>query len=134
MRQLLRLLGQLLRLDDPVAGLACDEAGMTEQRTMEADERLDPFDLVLAERPEHPPSRVFAVDAVDAELRYQRVVEAHDLAALADARVDPHAGPCRFPVARDPPRRRQEAGGRIFGVDPALDRVPSQPDVLLAQR
>ena len=34
MRQLLRFLGQFLRLDDPVARLACGEAGMTEKRAI----------------------------------------------------------------------------------------------------
>ena len=101
---------------------------------MEANECRDSFDLVLRERPEHSPSRVLAVDAVNAELRDQRVVQPDDLAAFPDSRVDPHPGAGRLPVARDPPGRGQEAGGRILGVDPALDRVPVQPNVLLAQR
>ena len=60
---------------------------------MEADERGHAADLVLAERAQHPAARVLAVDAVHAELRDQRVVEADDLAPLADAGVDPHPGP-----------------------------------------
>ena len=50
---------------------------------MEAHERRDSFDLVLAERAEHAAPRVLAVDAVDAELGDERVVEADDLAPLA---------------------------------------------------
>ena len=53
---------------------------------MEADERRHSADLVLAERAQHPPARVLAVDAVDAQLRDQRVVEADDLGACRHAR------------------------------------------------
>ena len=134
MRQLLSFFGQLLRLDDSMTRLSCDEAVVAEQGSMESDERLDALDLVLAERAEHPPSCVLAVSAVHAELRDQRVVQAHDLAAFGDARVDADPGTCRLPVARDPPGCGQEAGGWILGVDPALDRVTVQPNILLAQR
>ena len=128
MRQLLRPLRKLLRLDDAVARLARDEARVLEQRAVEADERRDALDLVLAERAQHPAARVLAVDAVDAQLGDQRVVEADDLAALGDAGIDAHARPGRLAVARDPPGRRQEAGGRVLGVDAALDRVPASAE------
>jgi hypothetical protein len=134
MRQLARALRKLLRLDDPVAGLAADEALVLEQRPVEADERRHAADLVLLERAEHAPPRVLAVDAVDDQLRDQRVVESDDLASFRHAGVDADTRPARLPVARDPPRARQEAGGRILSVDPALQRVPAQAHVLLAQR
>ena len=101
---------------------------------MEADERRHPADLVLAQRPKHPMARVLAIDAVDAELCDQRVVEADHLASLGDAGVDSHPRSARLPVGRDPPGSGQEALGRILCVDAALDRVPAQPDVLLAKR
>ena len=56
-----------------------DEARVLEQRPVEAEQRRHAADPVLVERAEHPPPRVLAVDAVDAELRDQRVVEADDL-------------------------------------------------------
>src|SRR5262245_56833088 len=133
MRQLLRTLSELLGFGHAVTGRARDEAVVLEQRAVEADERLDASHLELPEGTQHAVSRVLAVDAVHAELREQRVVQAEHLASLPDARVDTHSWPRRLPVARDPPRRREKAAGRILCVDAALDRVPGQPDVLLAQ-
>jgi hypothetical protein len=134
MRQLLRTLGKLLRLNHAVARRALDEARVFEQRAVEAEQRRDPADLVLLERAQHASARVLAVDAVDDQLRDERVVEPRNLGARGDSGVDAHARPRRLAVARDPPGRRQEAVGRVLGVDPALDRVPGQPDALLAQR
>src|SRR3954452_22682702 len=134
MRELRRLLRQLFRLHEPVAGLAAHEAGMAEERLVEAEQRLHAADLELGERSEHAPARRFAVPAAHDQLRDHRVVQPADLGAGADARVDPYAWPRRLPVARDPPWAREEAVGGIFRVDPALDRVPAEHDVLLAQR
>src|SRR5207245_2027893 len=53
--------------------------------------------------------------------------------ARGDPRVDAHPRPPRLAVARDPPGAWDEAVGRVLGVDPALERVSGQPDVLLAQ-
>src|SRR5215212_360430 len=134
MRKLLRTLRQLLRFDDAVTGVAGDEARVREERAVEPQQRLYAADLVLVERPEHPPARVVAVDAVHDELRDHRVVHRRDLTPAGDARVDADPRARRLAVARDPPRRRKEAVGRILSVDPALDRVPTQLNVLLAQR
>src|SRR5687767_3685295 len=133
MRQLLRTLRKLLRLDDPVARAAVDETGVLEQSPVEIEQRRYAFDPVLVERSKHPLPGVFPIDAVDAELRDQRVVETDDVPPRFDARVDPHARTRRLPVARDPPRRRQEAVGRILGVHATLDRVSVEADVLLPQ-
>ena len=133
MGQLLRFLRELFRLDHPVAGLACDEAGAAKERLVEPDERLHALDLELVERTQHARAGPFAVGVPHAELRHQRVVEAGDLAALDDARVHAHAGPGGLPVARERPWRRQEAVRRVLGVDPALDRVPAEVEVLLAK-
>src|SRR6266566_7948320 len=134
MRQLLSSLCKLLRFHNAVTRLPGDEARVLEQRPVETKERRDAADLVLVEGPQHPPTGVLAVDAVDDKLRDQRVVEADDLAACGNPRVDPDARTPRLPVARDPPGTGQKAVRRVLGVDPALDRVPGQPDVVLAQR
>ena len=95
--QLLRPLGQLLGLDHAVARRALDEARVLEQRPVKAEQRRDAADLELAERAQHPPARVLAVDVVDDQLRDERVVEVRDLRAGDDARVDAHAGARRAP-------------------------------------
>ena len=134
MRQLIRSLRQLLRLDDPVTRLRGDEARVLEQCLVEAEQRRNASDLVFAQGAQHPPPRVLAVDPVHNDLRDQGVVEADHLAARGHTRIDPDARPRRLPVARDPPRAGQKAVRRVLRVDPALDRVPGQPDVVLAQR
>src|ERR671914_674031 len=131
MRQLLRSLCKLLRLDHAVAGPGVDEARVFEQCAVEAEQRHDALDPILVECPEHPAPRVLAIDSMDAEFRDQRVVEPDDLAPRIDSRIDPHPGPTRFPVARDPPGRGQKATGWILCVHPALDGVPGESDVLL---
>ena len=133
MRQLLRALGQLLGLDYAMARLRRDEAGVLEQRAMEPHERLHALDLELGERTEHPAPRMLTVDVVDDQLRDHRVVQRRDLGSRVDARVDSHPRARGRPVGRDPPRARQEAAGRILRIDPALDRVPVEVDVFLAQ-
>ena len=42
-------------------------------------------------------------------------------------------GPARLAIRGDPARRRQEASRHVLCVDPALDRVPAQDDVLLRE-
>ena len=41
-------------------------------------------------------------------------------------------GPGGLAIGRDPPRGGQEPLAHVLGVDPALDRVAAQDDVLLA--
>ena len=117
-----------------MAGAARDELGMREQRAVEAEQRRQAADLELVERAQHPHPGVLAVDAVDDQLRDHRVVEAADLGAGDDAGVDADAGAGRLAVGGDPPGRGQEAAGHVLGVDPALDRVAAQDDVLLSDR
>src|SRR6266550_9440190 len=109
MRQLLGLLGKLVRFHDAVTGFSRGEAGVLEQRPVETKQRRDAADLVLVERAQHPPPGVLAVDALHDELRDQWVVEADDLAAGSNPRVDPDARAPRLPVARDPPGSGQKA-------------------------
>src|SRR5438270_4510507 len=118
MRQLLGSLGKLLRFHEAVTGFSRGEAGMLEQRPVETEQRRDAADLVLVERAQHPPPSVLAVDAVDDELRDQRVVQVDDLTARRNPRVDSDARTPRLAVARDPPWTGQQAVRRVLGVDP----------------
>ena len=79
--QLRRAARELLGLDDPVTGLARDEARRLEERAVEAEEVRRALDDELLERAEHAPPGVLAVDVVHDELRDQRVVEVGDLVA-----------------------------------------------------
>ena len=101
---------------------------------MQRHERGHALDDELVERPQHAQARALAVAVPDAELGDQRVVEADDLVALLDARVDAHARSEGSRVAHDPPGRGPEAGARVLGVDAALDRVAAQLDVGLRDR
>src|SRR3954447_9841985 len=133
MRQLFRFLRELLRLHHPVAGLACDEAGAAKQRLVKSDERRNALDLELVERTQHARAGPLTVGVPDAELRHHRVIEAGDLAALDDARIDAHARPRGFSIAGEQSRRGQKAVRRVLGVDPALDRVPAEVEVVLTK-
>ena len=82
MRQLLCLLRELFGLHGSRARACLHETRLAEQRAMKAEQRLDTADLELLERAQHAPACVLAVDAVDDELREQRVVERR------------HLGPC----------------------------------------
>ena len=98
---------------------------------MEREQRLQAVDLVLAERPQHPPGRLVAVDVPDDQLGDHRVVHRRDLRPWADAGVDADAGAARLPVGADPAGGRGEVLRRVLGVDPALDRVAPEDDVVL---
>ena len=134
MRQLLCLLRELFGLHGSRARACLHETWLAEQRAMKAEQRLDTADLELLERAQHAPACVLAVDAVDDELREQGVVERRHLGPCLDTGVHAHPRPRRLAVARDPPRRRQEARRRILGIDAALDRMAAHRDVLLPQR
>src|SRR5918992_4990509 len=121
MRQLIRMLRKLLRLDDPATRPGLHEARVLKKGPVEPEQRRHTLDPVLLERPEHSPPRVLAVDAVDTQLCDQRVVQTDDFSPGIDAGVDANSWPCRLPVARDPPWRGEEAVGRILGVHAALD-------------
>ncbi len=101
---------------------------------MERDQRLEPADLVLAERPQHPGGRLLPVGVPDDQLGDHRVVHRRDLRARTDARVDAHTGPGRLAVGADRARRRREVLARVLGVDPALDRVAAQLEIILGDR
>ena len=97
LRHLLRALGQLLGLHEPVARAALDEARLGEQRRVEPEQRRWPLDPELGERPQHPPPRGLAIRVVDDQLGDHRVVEPRDLVSRPNAGVDPHARARRAP-------------------------------------
>src|SRR5688572_4480976 len=114
MRQLLCTLRKPLGLDHSVTRAAVDETRVLEQCPVEAEQRRHACDLVLVERPQHAAPGVLSIDAVDAELRDERIVEADDFPPRVDAGVDAYARAGRLPVARDPPGRGQKAAGRVL--------------------
>ena len=75
-----------------------------EQRLVEGDERGEPADLVLAQRPQHPGRRLLAVEVPDDQLGEHRVVHRGHLGAGLDAGIDPDAGARGLAVGRDPAR------------------------------
>ena len=133
--QLLRKLRQLLRLDErrDTSRRGRSSRARAARGGSRRASSTPPISNSV-ERPQHPAARPLAVGVVDDQLREQRVVEPADLRPRRHARVDAHPRARRLAVARDPPRRGQEAVGRILRVDAALDRMTAQDDVLLAKR
>src|SRR5437763_15276148 len=103
MRQLSRFIGQLVRLRYSLAGPALDEARVSKQCPVEAEQGGEAADRVLVEGPQHPPPGVLTGDAGDDELRDQGVVEADNFASGCDSGIDRHTRYLRLPVASDPP-------------------------------
>src|SRR6266480_790271 len=68
------------------------------------------------------------------ELGDERVVERRDGPARVAVRVDARARPAGRLVDVEPAGRGREVAVRVLGVDPALDRVPAQDEVILADR
>ena len=77
---------------------------------------------------------MLAVDPVHDQLGDERVVEAGDFGARLDSRVDSDSRAAGLAIAGDAARRGQEACARVLGVDPALDRVAGEVDLVLAER
>src|SRR6185503_8574851 len=75
-----------------------------------------------------------AILAPDDYLGDQRVVERRDRVALLDVRVDPNAWAERRAEAGDDAGGRPEILGRVFRVDPNLDRVAVQAHTALLRK
>ena len=102
---------------------------------MEGDQGGEAAGVVFAERPQHPPRRLLAVDVPDDQLGHHRVVHRRHLGAALDAGVDADAGAGGLAVGvADRARGGGEFLVRGLGVDPALDRPAVQLDVLLGDR
>ena len=71
---------------------------------------------------------------MDDELGDQRVVVHGHVIAGRDAGVDAHARPFRLDEAQELAGGRQEAVGRVLGVQAALDGVPALAQVRLPER
>ena len=121
-------------LHQVAAGLAVGPLLGGEDRLVEGDQRGQAADLVLAERAQHAPGRLLAVDVPDDQLGHHRVVHRRHLGPRFDPRVDPHPGTGRLAVGGDRARRRGEVLVGGLGVDPALDRPAAQLDLLLGDR
>ena len=123
--------------------MARDEAGievgrqkrlMFGDRAQQAEVGGDANDLIIRQRPPHPPGGGFPVGAPDDQLGDHRVVERGDRIAFAHAGVDPDVR--RFSglaQMRQAPDGGQEVAIRIFGVNPCLDRVSAQRYIVLGQ-
>ena len=102
---------------------------------MEGDQRGQAAGVVFAERPQHAPSRLLAIDVPDDQLGDHRVVHRRHLGATLYTGVDADAGAGGLAVGvANRARSWRELLVRRLGVDPALDRPAVQLDVLLDDR
>src|SRR5829696_1305737 len=122
---------------DEVGGeLSRPEHWIGHDSTVERHCRLDtrPENVKLRQSPVHPVDRLLAVRGPHDQLGQQRVVERAHLPPREAVRV--HASP-RAPRRRPDVQttwRGREAPIRILGVDPALDRMTVDHDLLLCVR
>src|SRR5690606_35674431 len=93
---------------------------------------LDAVDHQLVQGIAHPRQRLVTGGAVGDQLADQRVVVRRYLVTAVQVRVDPYAVTARRVEEAHGTRAGQEAGG-VFGVDPALDGVPTDDHILLLQ-
>src|SRR4029079_15567891 len=85
-------------LEEVAARLALRPLLGREDRLVERDQGRQALDAVLAERADHPPRRLLAVDVPGDQLGDHRVVEGSHLAAGLEAGVDADAWPGRLEV------------------------------------
>ena len=90
---------------------------------MEGDRGRDAVDVELVQGPEHATARRFAILAPRDQLGEQRVVVAHDPAALGETRVEADERSPRRLESGDQAGPGKEVPRRVLRVDPALDRV-----------
>src|SRR6266542_6296775 len=107
------------------------EVGMPEYPAKDGQGGAYPAHVILREGPIHTRDGALAVGGPHDELGHQSVVVAGDGIALVDARVVPHPRTARCAQAQDLTRRRHEVGVGVLGVDPALDGVAVEDDVVL---
>ncbi len=95
--------------------------------------RRRPQHGVVTQRTGHAGDRRRAVGRVDDQLRQLRVVMDADLVAGGDPDIVADTGTGRRREEAQQSARRQETGRRILGVDPALDGVATQRDLILGK-
>ena len=103
---------------------------------MQRNGRAHRGDVKLTQRPPHGRDGLGARWPMHDQLADHRIVIGWDAIAGVGMRIDPNAWATRHAKFLDQSRRGREISHRIFGVDPALDRVAGLLDILLlhAQR
>src|SRR6266404_7748010 len=115
------------------AGAALDELFVKHQLAMKRNVRKNAFHDHLGQRDPQAGDRLVAVVPVADQLADQRIIVRRNEIAGVGVGIDPHAGAARSVPGRDAARTGRESE-RVFGIDPAFDRVPARCDVALAQR
>jgi len=90
--------------------------------------------LQLPQGPGHCFNRFTTGRLVDDQLADQRVVVGGDNVAGCHMRVEPHPKAAGGDQLVDSAWAGAEVGGRVFGVDPALNCMAAGDDVVLRQR
>ena len=96
--------------------------------------RIDPFYDHLTERGAHLIDRLLSRIRMHDQLRQHRIIVCRNRITAVDRSVDPHAFSSRKVEIRDRSRGRAEIFIRILGIDPALDRMSGQNNILLPLR
>src|SRR5690606_12247764 len=91
----------------------------------------DAFDRHFRQCNAHAADGLLTRIAVGDQLADHRIVMRRHEIAVIDVRIDADAGPAGRVIRRDAAGRRHE-GERIFGVDAALDRMPPELHIALA--
>ena len=111
--------------------VAGDEVGILENTLEQRDRGGDADDLVLLERPSHPPQRDRPVGAPGDQLGDHRVIVDRHLIALVQRGIVANAGAAGHSQSLDQAGRRSEVRRRVLGVEPAFDRMAAGVDVVL---
>ena len=126
---------------------------VTDQGGLKRDIAADAANQKPIKRLAHLLDRIRAIATVHDQLGDHRVIKHRDFAALVDAGIDPDATEMiiavgralqrerplletlhRRLIAHQSPCRWQEIAQWIFSIDPALNRPPTAPNVLLRER
>ena len=91
------------------------------------------FDHVIAQRSLHSPQRFVASRAPGDEFRQHRIVIWWDDRAEFHAAIHAHTVATWLAVGRDRAKRGAKSGARIFGVNPAFNRMPTQYHIILGK-
>ena len=113
--------------------IAVDDIGLRDQRVEEWDRGLDAVDDELAERPLEPHETFVARAGMHDELADQTVIIGWNRVAGIGAGIDSDPEPAGWVEMGDGAGRRPERM-RVLGIDAALDGVPVEAHVLLAER
>ncbi len=125
----------LLALDEGGVEVGAREGRRGDEPRQELDVVRDAHDPELREGGLHARQGQLARRVPDDQLRDHRVVPGRDLVALLDARVDPDVvRGLGLREVEEPPGRRQEPLVRVLGVDPGLEGVAVDPELLLGER